>query len=84
MFQTLGRSQREVRNHLAGCALGAFIGGDEQDSTSWACCGISWMLGRLEETQALVCVSCLFKHQNYTTHASRAQGMASENGAGEF
>lgn len=31
MFQTLGRGQREVRNHLAGCALGVFTGGDEQD-----------------------------------------------------
>lgn len=53
MFQSLGRGQREVRNHLAGCALGVFIGGDEQDSTSWACCRISWMFGRLEETQVL-------------------------------
>lgn len=53
VFQTLGRGQREVRNHLAGCALDVFIGGDEQDSTSWACRRSSWMFGRLEETQTL-------------------------------
>lgn len=61
-----------MRDHLAGWALGVSIGGDEQDTTSFVCWRVSWMLGRLEEPQ--ICNSCLFKHQNYTRDASRAQG----------
>lgn len=42
------------------------------------------MFGRLEETQMLSVCFGLFKHQNYTTRASRAQGMAAGNAGGEF
>lgn len=44
-----------MRDHLAGWALGVFIGGDEQDTTSYGWWRVSWMLGRLEEPQ----ISCM-------------------------
>lgn len=77
MFQTLGRGQREVRTHLAGCALGGSIGGDIR-------AGFLGFLGGWKKSKCCLCVYDLFKHQNYTTHASRAQGMAAVNGGREF
>lgn len=41
-------------------------------------------LGGWKKPKCCLCVSCLFKHQNYTTHASRAQGMSYVSGGGEF
>ena len=40
-----------MRDHWAGGALAIFIGGDEQDTTSYVCWRVTWMLGRLEEPQ---------------------------------
>lgn len=71
MFQTLWK-RPERRNCLRGCALGVFIGSDEQDTASHISWKFAWMLGRLEEPQ--ICDPCLFKPENYIRYTTRAQG----------
>jgi len=63
-----------MRAHLAGCAFGICIGGDEQDTKSPVRWRVTW-----KNPKYHVSNSCLFKYQNYTRDASRAQGVVSTN-----